>query len=257
MKLAIVNSDQRMQEVYFELSKDHETVLINEFTDFDRFHGCDALILPVKGLTSTGSLYTGGKELVLPASFWDSVHDVPIFTGITQAYLQDFPKVYYYMQEEEVKQKNAVYTAEGVLFLLIDNTGKCIQDLLVDIIGYGMCGQEIDRWLTALQVKHRIVRRECEEVDHFICVDSYRRMKSGDVIINTSISSLFDHELLCSMEHKPLMIDIATPDVIDYDTALKKGIRVIKAGNLPNMVAYQSAGKLIADYVRGKLHGRE
>lgn len=255
MKLAIVNSDQRMQEVYFNLSKDHEVILINEFTDFDRFQGADAFILPVKGLTSTGSLYTGGKELALPASFWEVLHDVPIFTGIEQAYLKDFPNVYYYMQDKEVQRQNAVYTAEGTLFLLIDNTGRCIQDLLVDVIGYGMCGREIVKWLKALQVKHRIVRRSCEETDEVISVAHYRQIPCGDVVINTSISPVFDHELLCSYQHKPLIIDIATPDVIDYDTALKRGIRVIKAGNLPNMVAYESAGRLIATYVRGKLHG--
>lgn len=257
MKLAIVNSDQRMQEVYFDLSKDHEIVLINEFTDFDRFNGADACILPVKGLTSTGSLYAQGKELVLPASFWDSIREVEIFTGIPQAYLRDFPHVHYYMQDELVKQKNAVYTAEGVLFLLIDNTGKCIQDQLVDVVGYGMCGKEIVRWLEALHVTYRVIRRECSEDEHFLTVDHYREIECGDVIINTSISPVFDHELLCSYTKKPLIIDIATPDVIDYDTALKKGIRVIKAGNLPNMVAYESAGKLIAEYIRGILHGRE
>lgn len=255
MKLAIVNSDQRMQEVYFSLAKDYEVTLINEFTNFDRFDGADALILPVKGLTSTGSLYTSGKELILPESFWKVMHDAIIFAGIPQAFLRGFPHVYSYMQEASVRKQNAVYTAEGTLFLLIDNTGKAIQDQLVDVIGYGMCGKEIVKWLQALQVKTRVIRRSCEEDEQFFTVERYRSMQCGDVIINTSISSLLDHDLMCSWDHKPLIIDIATPDVIDYNTACKLGIRVIKAGNLPNMVAYQSAGKLIAEYVRGKLDG--
>lgn len=255
MKIAIVNSDQRMQEVYFQLSSEFETILINEFTDFDRFDGADALILPVKGLTSTGSLYASGKELALPASFWDCMKETPIFTGIRQAFLKEFPYVYYYMEDETVQEQNAVYTAEGTLFLLIDNTGKCIQDVTVDVIGYGRCGKEIVKWLNALNVKTRIIRRSCEVDETFCDVNTYRTLQCGDVIINTAVSSLIDHDLLCSWDHKPLIIDIATPDVIDYDTALKLGIRVIKAGNLPNMVAYVSAGALIADYVRGKLRG--
>lgn len=255
MKIAIVNCDQRMQEVYFHLSSDFETILINEFTNFDRFDGADALVLPVKGLTSTGSLYAGGKELVLPSTFWEAMKDKVLFAGIPQAFLKEFPKVHYYMLDSYVQQRNAIYTAEGTLFLLIDNTGKCIQDLSVDVIGYGTCGKEIVKWLQALQIKTRVIRRECVEDAMFYSVASYMKMQCGDVIINTSVSPLIDHNLMCSWDHKPLIIDIATPDVIDYDTALKLGIRVIKAGNLPNMVAYESGGALIGEYVRGKLCG--
>lgn len=257
MRVAIVNSDQRMQEVYFELAKDHEMILINEFTNFDRFDGADALVLPVKGLTSTGSLYASGKELVLPHSFWEQMKHVPIFTGIPQAYVKEFPCVYYYMQDEAVRRANAGYTAEGTLFLLIDNTGKAIQEQTVDVIGYGMCGKEIVTWLQALQIKTRVIRRDCETKDGFYTCKQYQNMQCGDVIINTSISPLLDQSLMSSWDKKPLIIDIATPDVIDYNAAMRLGIRVIKAGNLPNMVAYESAGRLIAQYVRGKLHGGE
>ena len=40
----------------------------------------------------------------------------------------------------------------------------------------------------------------------------------------------------------------------DYAAAVRLGIRVIKAGNLPEMVAYESSGKSISEFVRGKLH---
>ena len=91
MKIAVVNSDRRMQEVYFQLAREEEAILINEFTDFEKIDQIDALVLPIKGLTATGSLYSSGKELQIPAYFWDSVHDIPIFTGIRQAFLKDFP----------------------------------------------------------------------------------------------------------------------------------------------------------------------
>jgi len=242
-----------MQEVYFDLSRDHDTRVINEFTDFERFDGADALVLPVKGLTSTGSLYTQGKELVLPPSFWKMMKGVPIFTGIRQHFLNDFLHVHYYMEDPHVKQQNAVYTAEGTLFLLMDHTGSCIKDLHVDVIGYGLCGKEIVSWLNDLHIPVRIVRRSCAGEDHCVSVEEYRHLPCGDVIINTSIAPLIDKELLGAWKQKPLIIDIATPDVIDYDAALQLGIRIIKAGNLPNMVAYQSGGRLIANYVRGKL----
>lgn len=256
MKIAIVNSDRRMQEVYFALSHEYETMLINEFTNFDRFDGADALVLPVKGVTSTGSIYSQGKEIVLPDNFWKHFYHKPVFVGIPQPFVTSLPfVVHYYMQDEVLKQKNAMYTAEGVLFLLIDNTSLCIRDACVDVIGYGTCGKEIVKWLEGLGIRVRIIRRDCIEDDRFLQVDTYRNVACGDVIINTSIASVLDKDVITSWISKPLIIDIATPDVIAYDVALKLGIRVIKAGNLPTMVAYESAGIAIADYIRGILHG--
>ncbi len=253
MRIAVVNSDRRMQAVYFALSHDFETVAINAFTDFDHFAGADALVLPIKGLTATGSLYTGKEELVLPASFWEQMRNARIFAGITQEFLSDFNDVHYYMEDDTIKKRNALYTAEGVLYLLIDHTGSCIRDLHVDVIGYGLCGREITAWLRALGVTVRIVRRVCAQEEACISVEEYRHVPCGDVIINTSIAPLLDRTLLESWNTKPLIIDIATPDVIDYDAALHLGIRVVKAGNLPAQFAYESAGHLIADYVRGNL----
>ncbi len=246
MKIAVVNSDRRMQEVYFQLAKDNEALLINEFTDFQKIAEIDALVLPVKGLTSTGSLYSSGKELYIPEAFWSSIREKPIFTGIRQAFLKDFPNVYYYMEDDVLKQQNAVYTAEG--------TPKSIKDISVDVIGYGVCGKEIVRWLRALGIPYRIVRRSCEKSDTLISVEEYRKTACHEVIINTSISKVIDRELLERWSQKPLIIDIATPDVIDYAAALSMGVRVIKAGNLPEMIAYESSGKCISEFVRGKLH---
>ena len=56
MKIAVVNSDRRMQEVYFQLAREEEAILINEFTDFEKIDQIDALVLTIKGLNATGSL---------------------------------------------------------------------------------------------------------------------------------------------------------------------------------------------------------
>ncbi len=254
LRIAVVNCDKRMQEVYFHLSHDYETIAIHAFTDFDRFNGADALVLPVKGLTDSGSLMVKGKEIRLPASFWQKMKDKPIFAGIPQDFLHDFAHVCYYMEDASIKAQNAVYTAEGVLYLLIDHTGACIKDLQVDVIGYGLCGREIVTWLRDLHIPVRIVRRPCGGEENCISVEQYRNATCGDVIINTSIAKVIDRHMLETWEKKPLIIDIATPDVIDSDAALRCGVRLIKAGNLPAQVAYESAGQLIAEYVRGKLN---
>lgn len=253
VRIAIVNCDQRMQAVYFALAHDYEMIALNEFTAFDRFDGADALVLPVKGLTASGNLSSEGKDLTFPSGFWQKMREAEIFTGIRQPFLNGFPHVHYYMEDPQLRAHNAVYTAEGVLYLLMDHTGKSIKDLEVDVIGYGLCGREIVSWLNDLHIPTRIVRRACAGEAHCISAEAYRHEECGDVIINTAIGPLIDRELIQRWKKKPLIIDIATPDVIDYGAALTHGIRVIKAGNLPAQVAYESAGRRIADYVRGNL----
>ncbi len=256
MNIAVVNNDQRMQEVYFTLSHKYSVTAIHEFTNFDDVSNIDVLVLPVKGIDEEGNIVANGKKIHIPSSFWESLSSSCIvFAGIPHSFLDALPcQVKYYMQDEELLLENAQLTAEGVLFLLIDNTPISIKELRVDVIGYGRCGKAIVDWLTDLGVDVRIIRREVEETNGAMSVDTWIYEEPSPVIINTSIQKIMKKEVLGSWESKPLIIDIATPDVIDTDTARVLGIHVIKAGNLPGMIAYKSAGHLIAKFVRDNIH---
>ncbi len=65
--------------------------------------------------------------------------------------------------------------------------------------------------------------------------------------------SILDKERIQSWKNKPIIIDIATPDVIDIKTAKEEGIVVLKAKNLPGRFASISAGNIIADFIRETL----
>ncbi len=256
MNIAVVNNDQRMQEVYFALSHKYAVTAIHEFTNFDDVSNIDVLVLPVKGIDEEGNITANGKKLHIPSSFWENLSpSCIVFAGLAHPFLDALPcKVMYYMQDEELLLENAQLTAEGILFLLIDNTPTSIKELQVDVIGYGRCGKAIVDWLTGLGIDVRVIRREVEETKEFMSVDTWIHEEPSSVIINTSIQKILKKEVLGSWESKPLIIDIATPDVIDMDTAQVLGIRVIKAGNLPSMIAYKSAGRLIAKFVRDNIH---
>lgn len=255
MNIAVITIDERMKAVLNNLSKDFHIIDLHETKDFYHHEPIDVLVLPVKGITSTGYIKQNYKELEVPASFWKELPKTcKIFCGLPQEFLKSISQpIDYYMQSEYVLENNAVLTAEGVLFLLIDNTSKGIQQLQVDIVGYGRCGRELYKWLKALHVPVRIIRREKDRLSTTISVQEWIDAKPSEVIINTSIQSIMNQEVLKNWDSKPLIIDIATPDVIDYTAAKQLGIRVIKAGNLPAIVAYESAGDLIAEYIRGKL----
>lgn len=254
MKIAIVSSDNRLQQVYKNLSMDFKTVLIDETTDFNAIVDIDVLVFPVKGCDALGYLSFGEKQIKIPSLFWTQLDpNARIITGMRNQFLdkQKQPKLYY-MEDKNVVRENALLTTEGILALLIEHTKRSIFELKIDIIGYGNCGKSIYEVFRNLGLQVRVLRRECKHTKEFCPLANW--MQCGDVIINTSVQCVIDKERIHTWEKKPLIIDIATPDVIDTRTAKEVGITVLKAGNLPGRFASESAGDIIADFVRGKLN---
>lgn len=241
MKIAVVCCDDRMVQVRDNLLKTYCTMRVEDIKELEEYKELiDVLVLPVKGIAVEDVFWEGWKP------------SLRIFCGLRNAQLDRLPyEVFYYMEDAEVIHDNAILTAEGVLNELIGCCARSIYDIQVDIIGYGNCGRVIYEMLHNLQVDVRVVRRKCEEQEDFINLVDWK--DCGDVIINTSIQNVMDGERMHSWTKKPIIIDIATPDVIDRMCAKQLGIQVLKAGNLPGRFASISAGNIICDYIRGKL----
>ncbi|MEG0264940.1 MAG: NAD(P)-dependent oxidoreductase [Erysipelotrichaceae bacterium] len=255
MLIAVVNSNREMQEVYFDLSKTYDTYLINEFSDFDKIVIPDVLILPIKGMNDKG--YIKGKQgmIQLDEAFYQQLNDTMIFAGVHHPFLKQLSyPIHYYLEDKEVIERNAVFTSEGVLFLLIDNSQLSLLEQKIDIIGYGACGKAIYDLLKALKVQVRVIRRIVEEgQEDMVSIQQWRNMECGDVIINTAPAPIINRELMLHFSKKPLIIDIASGNQIDEKMALLYGIRLIKAESLPAMFTSVSAGRLIGEYIRGKI----
>lgn len=255
LKIAVVCADSRMVQVYDNLSKNFDVEKIDKDTDFLALPMLDAIVFPVKGVDSYGYINIEDVPCHIPSRFWEiQKHDMCIFSGMKNDYFEKLcMKKYYYMENQEVIRENAILTAEGVLNELIGCNDCSIYDVCVDVIGYGNCGKVIYEMLYNLHVNVRVIRREClcQQAD-FIEIQDWKQC--GDIIINTSIQKLIDKERMLSWERKPIIIDIATPDVIDRKAAQELGIRVIHAGNLPGRFACVTAGNIIACYIRGILN---
>lgn len=252
MITAVVCSDDRMRYVCKSLHMEMEIIAIDETCDFLTLPRLDAIILPVKGIDEEGYIQIGDARVHVPSMFWQIQKDIEIFSGMETAYVNALAmKKYYYMKDTTVIDENAILTAEGILHLLITSLAKSLYDIQIDIIGYGHCGKAIYHMLKSLDVKLRVIRRECMEDDTFITIKHWKQC--GDVIINTSIENVMDEKLMRSWNNTPLIIDIATPNVVDIQCAKELGIPYQKEGNLPGRFCAESAGKIIADYVRGKL----
>lgn len=251
LKVAVVCSDARMRQVYHQLAKNFDVELIDQETDFLLLPMLDAIVFPVKGPDTFGYLAMEEKAIRIPSRFWDiQPNDICCFCGLKNAYFDRLAMhKYYYMEDKDVIHGNAILTAEGVLNEFIGCCSKSIYDVSVDVIGYGNCGKVIYEMLYNLHVQVRVIRRTCKKEENFIEIKDWE--ECGDVIINTSVQKLINKERMEGWRKKPVILDIATPDVIDVQAAKALGIRVIKAGNLPNRYASVSAGNIIACYVRG------
>ena len=253
MLTAVVCSDDRMLFVYKKLHTYMNVMMIDKESDLLALPLLDALILPVKGIDADGYLKMDDTRVHVPSMFWTIQKDVKVFSGIPCEYLQRLVQEKdYYMKDQHVIEENAVLTAEGVLHLLITSISKSLYDIQVDVVGYGNCGKAIYQMLKNLDVNVRVIRRECSEDAVFQKLSSWDQC--ADVIVTTSIQKVIDEERMKHWKKTPLIIDIATPDVVDIAAAKRRGIKVIKAGNLPGRFCAESAGRIIADYVRGKLN---
>lgn len=253
MLTAVVCSDDRMLFVYKKLHAYMNVFMIDEETDLLALPHLDALILPVKGIDADGYISIRDTRVHVPSMFWTIQKDVNIFSGIPCEYLQRLTQEKdYYMTDQHVIEENAILTAEGVLHLLITSISKSLYDIQVDVLGYGNCGKAIYRMLKDLDVNVRVIRRDCIEDAVFHKLSNWDQC--GDVIVTTSIQKVIDEGRMMQWKKAPLIIDIATPDVVDIAAAKRLGIKVIKAGNLPGRFCAESAGRIIADYVRGKLN---
>lgn len=253
MLIGVVCSDPRMQQVCDNLRKDFSVYPIHKDTNFMLIPQLDCLVFSVKGVDVDGNVKIEDEVVHIPSVFWKSQgKNLIVYTGIKTSVMQKLhAHVIYYMEDEGVVEANAILTAEGVLFELIRCTCKSMYTLCVDVVGYGCCGKAIYNMLKNLHVTVRVVRREpCKEHD-FISLGEWD--DCSDIIINTSIGPSINKQHLAKWKTKPIVLDIATPDVLPLDEFATRGICCKKIGNLPGMYACITAGNIIADFIRGNI----
>lgn len=252
MKIGVVCADKRMQHVASLLSKEYAVTEVYEEKDLYKERQFDVFILPVSGIDAHGDVKMYDHILHIPSSFWfQQGVNLIVFSGTLNKGNAECPLWFCYMKDEEVIMQNAILTAEGVLNGIIGATSKSIYAHQVDIIGFGYCGKAIYEMLKNLHVPVKVIRREADNRKNFMSIQEWKQC--GDIIIHTAIGPMIDESMVAQWEKKPIIIDIATPQLLPLEALEKHGCTVIKAPNLPGRYAYMSAAKIIVEYIRRKL----
>lgn len=243
--LGILNSDIRMNMVYQQVKDKIDCILLDDFTILKiKF---DAILLPMSGLKEDDTMNVRGIDMKCPMEFFSMLKDdgVLICGNITKK-LKELPyKIVDLNSYDSFIYVNSKLTAEGVLYLLLDNTNQGLLDLKVDLIGYGNSGKAIYELLKRIGIEVRVIRRKVlEENSDFISVEDYQGVKPYPVIINTSITNILDDLMIRKMDEN-LIINIVRSASFNEVLLRQRHCRIVHAGPLPAMFSPLSASSVL------------
>lgn len=170
-----------------------------------------------------------------------------------------------YLDDESLAVKNARYTAEGALALLIENTGKSISQLNVGVFGGGRVGKAVLQILKQNGIYSVLTSIDEKELDfaeelgaaavHLDDIGQY--LPDFDVIINSIPSLILNGGKLDKLSKSAVIIDLASsPGGTDFVCAEKLGIRAMLALGLPGRYCAISAADDLYESIKERLRAK-
>lgn len=225
---------------------------------------CDNIVLPLP-VTADGRHLNApycAKKIILDDSFAELMKNKEVFGGMMGKLYQtsdiwDEIDTYDYFTREELAVRNSVPTAEGAIEIAMKeypgtvNGSKCL------VVGYGRIGKMLSWMLRGIGAKVTVSARNQTDLAWIeslgydaIHTDEICTEEQYDIIYNTVPALVFTRKLLSKISADTLLIDLASsPGGVDYESAEKRGIKVIKALSLPGRVAPKAAGEIIKNTI--------
>ena len=176
----------------------------------------------------------------------------------------EIPFVDYY--NNDFIEKNAVLTAFGTLKILLEHIDFALPLGKYAITGYGRVAKETASLLTALSCDVTIFARNSSQRDDAMIKgckaqslsDLVTESRNFDIIINTIPCNIINEDTLQNMNKNCKIIELASaPYGLDFDTARKYSIDVVKAFGLPGKYTAKTAGEIIGKRVEEYLNKEE
>lgn len=261
MKAAIMISDERMNVIADELKKDGlEVLACCTEEDMETLKACagewDLLLLPIRGIDCEGYVAVPGVKVFMGEVMSSLKPEALVITGLQTEYLKNLDrKVLCYFEDEQVRWQNVRLTAEGILYLLLKETKKSIFAQSIDLTGYGYVGKAAHELLKKLEIPHRLVDRaasEAKDGTEVLALDAWKCMEPAPVIVNSIPALVADEETGSRWPEDTVFLDIASGGAGACEN-VKRRIHYVAAPPLPGLVARESAGLMLAEYVRRQL----
>ena len=244
-RFGIIGDDVRMKYLFDGLKKDGYAA---RYTDGDGatevIADSDIIVLPVNRL---GLLALCKNKTVFGG--FTSVYDVP--TGAT---------VYNYLDNGVYTVKNALATAEGAVFVAMQNQSTLLAGKSVAVCGFGNIGKILCHKLLALGcfvtvcARSELQRAEAENMGAAACGFAALPLFKPSIIFNTVPAPVLNSAVLSALCDDTLIIELASaPGGVDKNYADAHGICVIKAGGLPAKYCPRFAGEVLKNTVLSML----
>lgn len=213
------------------------------------------VILPIRG-TADGTVMLDGEAVSFDHLLRHLPPEALVVAGITTEYEMSLNCRFLNFQDDpETVAKNAEYTAEGLLFLLLSNTPESIFSYTYDLLGDGNTGRAIHALFQKLGLSHHMVTREGGEDRERL--DVWQTRRPSGVIVNTIPVEVIPGRWFEDQSAENELIYVF--DISSGGRGMRQedknlpGVRYMNAPPLPGLAAPKSAGLLLADLVINKL----
>lgn len=172
----------------------------------------------------------------------------------------EIPFVDYY--DNDFIDKNAILTAFGTLKILLEHIDFALPLGKYAITGYGRVSRETASLLTSLSCDVTVFARNSSQRDDAMIkgckalplTSLVTESHNFDIIINTIPCNIIDEETIQNMNKNCKIIELASaPYGLDFDTARKHSIDVVKAFGLPGKYTPKTAGEIIGKRIEENL----
>ena len=155
---------------------------------------------------------------------------------------------YDYSEDEIFQTENALYTAEGAVCSIIENTDISLNGMKILIIGGGRISKALCALLGSAPCRIDVyARRELQRT--FFAMRGHRvtgnlgNFYDYDVIVNTVPGDIFSESLMREIKKDSLVMDLsARPGYVPVDICKKLGLKLLYLPGIPLTSAPRSAG---------------
>ncbi len=252
----VFETDRRITYAAEELESRGDTVTrIRTPEDAERLpepEKTDYVILPIRG-TADGTFSVPPDTVNADAFLRSLPAGTVVLSGISTPYEEGLPCRYFNFQKDpSFVQKNSMYTAEGVLLLLLSQTPESIFEESIDLLGDGNTGREIGKLFHRLGLTFRWMTKEGGSGR--IPLAEWQKTKPSPVIVNTIPAPVILPEQFAEPVRPCRIFDISSGGKGMPEEA--KHLPCVLYENtppLPGLAAPASAGHLLVELLQRKM----
>lgn len=224
--------------------------------------GARAVIAPMSNTDAAGWIRAGVDSTETAINLAEVIPVIPsktpLLIGVAKPLIRGLATQYGLVliemaEIEEVAVLNSIPTAEGAIYVAMENTSITIHGSRSLVLGLGRCGTTLTQSLVALGADVTVAARSGEDLARAVALHcqalplaALKSRTDFQIIFNTIPAMVLPRSYLRLLDPSAVIIDIASsPGGTDFAAAQELGISAIHALSLPGKVAPKTAAEIL------------